>query len=260
MKLITLNTWGARAGHREFLDYAKQKSSEVDIFCFQEIWNVKDEKSKAVASLLNDSIVGGVVLHNMMEDLYVQISTVLPDFNGFFRPHYGEHYGLAMFIKKDLDLVEEGDVFVYKDRDFEPTGDVGNHARNIQYANINTLDGLVTVINFHGLWNGKGKTDTDDRILQSTNIVNFINKVTNPIVLCGDFNLLPDTESLKMFENTGLVNLVKKFDIKSTRTSLYKKEHRFADYIFTSPGIKVKDFRVLPDEVSDHSPLYIEFE
>ena len=32
----------------------------------------------------------------------------------------------------------------------------------------------------------------------------------------------------------------------------------FADYIFVSKDIKVKDFKVLPDEVSDHLALSIE--
>lgn len=259
MKIITLNTWGARAGHKEFLDYIKSKAGSTDIFCFQEIWEVKSEQAKEVTDLLKGAVVGGVVLQNMMQNLYTELTAVLKDFNGYFRPHYGDHYGLAMFIKKNLELVEEGDVFVYLDRDFIPTGDVGYHARNIQYVNIKTPEGMKTVINFHGLWNGKGKTDTDDRLLQSKNVIDYISKVKNPIVLCGDFNLLPETQSLRMFEEIGLRNLIKEFDIKSTRTSLYKKEHRFADYIFTSPEIIVKDFKVLPDEVSDHSPLYIEF-
>ncbi len=61
-------------------------------------------------------------------------------------------------------------------------------------------DTPVTVVNFHGLWNGKGKTDTPDRIAQSQNILRFLEGVDGEIILCGDFNLLPDTESLRMFE------------------------------------------------------------
>ena len=54
-------------------------------------------------------------------------------------------------------------------------------------------------------------------------------------------------------------NLVKEYEITSTRTSFYKKsEDKHADYIFVSNGIEVKDFRVLPEEVSDHSALYLE--
>jgi endonuclease/exonuclease/phosphatase family metal-dependent hydrolase len=259
MKLITLNTWGARAGHQNFLNFIK-KNNEIDVFCLQEVWDVKDENGKHVLSLLSEAIVGGVVLRNMMEDLFQNISSILQSHYAFFRPHYGTHYGLAMFVKKSINLTEEGDIFVYKTRDFVPTGDVGNHARNIQYANIETGNGSLTIINFHGLWNGKGKTDTDDRLEQSKNILSFISKLNNPFILCGDFNLLPDTESLKMFERFGLRNLIKENNITSTRTSFYTKEHKYADYVFVSEGINVNEFKVLPDEVSDHCALYLDFE
>jgi endonuclease/exonuclease/phosphatase family metal-dependent hydrolase len=78
--------------------------------------------------------------------------------------------------------------------------------------------------------------------------------------LCGDFNLPPNTKSLAMFEEFGLRNLISEYKINSTRTSFYTKEEKFADYIFVSNGIKVNDFSVLPDEVSDHAPLFIDFE
>ena len=55
-------------------------------------------------------------------------------------------------------------------------------------------------------------------------------------------------------------NLIRENNITSTRTELYEKELRMADYIFVSPEVTVKDFKVLPDVVSDHSPLYMEFE
>ena len=77
----------------------------------------------------------------------------------------------------------------------------------------------------------------------------------------GDFNLRPDTESVRMLEAAGLRNLVREYGIETTRTSLY--DHRdkepHANYAFVSAGIEVRDFRVLPDEVSDHAPLFLDF-
>ena len=54
-------------------------------------------------------------------------------------------------------------------------------------------------------------------------------------------------------------NLIADYHVTSTRSQLYKKDIKFADYILTSPGIKVKDFKVLPDEVSDHLALELDF-
>ena len=50
------------------------------------------------------------------------------------------------------------------------------------------------------------------------------------------------------------------FGVGATRTRLYAGAERHADYVFVSPGVAVSDFRVLPDEVSDHAPLMLEFD
>lgn len=115
------------------------------------------------------------------------------------------------------------------------------------------------VVNVHGHWTGKGKSDDDDRIKQSEKIVNFLDMISLPKIVCGDFNLLLNTKSIAMID-AKLKNLIKEHKILSTRTSLYKKEERHADYVFVSPDIKVNSFKVLPDEVSDHSPLFLDFE
>lgn len=262
MKIISLNTWGARAGHSKFLDFFKQYRDKVDMFCLQETWHINqsDEVIKKHAEgLLEGAIVGGTVLKGMMTDLFPRVDDILTDYNGFFRPHYGNHYGLSMFIHKNVKLIKEDDVFVYKHREFIPTGDVGCHARNIQYATIQTPVGLRTVINFHGLWNGKGKTDTPDRLEQSDRIIEFIKQIPHSVIICGDFNLLPDTESLKKFEHRGLKNLIKELNITSTRTSFYKKPEKFADYMFAGQDVKVNEFKLLPEEVSDHLAMFLDF-
>ncbi len=79
-----------------------------------------------------------------------------------------------------------------------------------------------------------------------------------PQVLCGDFNLTPDTKSIEILEE-GMVNHIKHNNITNTRSSFYEKEIRFADYILTSPDIHVGEFAVLPDEVSDHLALQMQF-
>ena len=128
----------------------------------------------------------------------------------------------------------------------------------MQYIRIEKTGKILNISNIHGLWNGQGKNDTEQRIEQSMRIKGFLEKLEGDIVLCGDFNLLPETKSISIIENIGLKNLIKEFNITSTRTSFYKKPLKFADYIFTSKNIMIKSFEVLPDEVSDHSPLIIE--
>ncbi|MGH7175090.1 MAG: endonuclease/exonuclease/phosphatase family protein, partial [Minisyncoccia bacterium] len=56
----------------------------------------------------------------------------------------------------------------------------------------------------------------------------------------------------------GMRNLIEEYKITSTRTSFYDETEKFADYAFVSPEAKVLDFKVLPEEVSDHAALYLE--
>ena len=138
-----------------------------------------------------------------------EISAELPNHKTFFHPHVGDNYGLFMVVKKELEVTNEGDVFVYKQKGFISDEDVGNHARNIQYVTLETNNGPITIINFHGLWNGEGKGDSADRLEQSERIIDFTKTLQTPFILCGDFNLLPDTESLRKFEEAGLRNLIR---------------------------------------------------
>jgi exonuclease III len=250
MKLISLNVWGGVAGKEKLLDFFKSHN-DVDIFCLQEVWNGGHEMIGRKA--------GGRPLSEIAHWLLTDISATLKDHAVYFRPQFKDYFGLTMFIKKNIVVRKEGELFVYKDRGYFSEEDIGNHSRNIQYVSIDSNDGVRAVAHVHGLWNGQGKGDSPDRLLQSDNIVRFLNSVGSPYIFCGDLNLLPETESLKKIEAVGMRNLIAEFGITSTRSSLYTKPLRFADYMFVSNGIEVKDFKVLPDEVSDHLALYLEF-
>lgn len=254
MKVISLNIWGGLAGKEKLLKFFKDHK-DVDVFCLQEIWSSPN-------GILNGQSVASTRLDmdKIMTYALQDISSVLKRHLAYFKPAYLDHYGLLMLVRKDLEVIAEGDSFVHKERGHIPEGNVGNHARNIQYVTIKTENGLRTILNFHGLWNGQDKGDSDDRLIQSRKAVKFIKTLSVPYILCGDFNLLPDTESLKIIEDSGLRNLIKEYKITSTRTSFYTKPDKFADYALVSGEIKIKDFKVLPDEVSDHRPLYLEFE
>jgi exonuclease III len=259
MTVLSLNTWGGRAGKELLLSFLAARGGSVDVFCLQEVW-------AAPYMHLEGRSAGGRALTNDQILIYglEKISAALPDHTPFFRPHHGDFYGLLMMVRKTLPVVEEGEVFVYKHKGYEPEGDVGNHARNIQHVTVHTDEGPLTVMNFHGLWTnvgpGKWKNDNPERLEQSEKILAFTKELRNPLVLCGDFNLLPTTESIKKFEDAGLRNLIKEFGITSTRTRFYEKDGKFADYAFISNDLTLKHFSVLPDEVSDHAPLLIEIE
>lgn len=250
MRIISLNTWGGRAGEDTLLNFFREQKDATDVFCLQEVWaGAYDEFDGASA--------GGrtLTISNISTQMKQRIAEILSEHTCYFRPHFLDHYGLAMFVRTSYTVLAEGEHFVHREKGYTPTGDIGKHARNIQYVTLNTSRGPVTVINFHGLWNGGGKEDCAERITQSKRALAFLESLNTEIIFCGDFNLLPNTESLNMFESAGLRNLVAEYNIQSTRTSFYTKPEKFADYIFVSQGVDVTDFAVLPDEISDHAPL-----
>lgn len=255
MKLISLNTWGGRAGKAELIRFFADRKDEVDLFCLQEVWAAPYPHLEGVDA-------GGVTLNH--DDILVygkkEIADTLPHHTPYFHPHHLENYGLMTLVRNSIDVRESGEVFVHKWKDFVPEGDIGLHARNIQYVSFMQNGKTITVVNFHGLWNGRGKTDSDDRIAQSQKIIDFLRTCSGEVILCGDFNLLPDTRSIKMFEDFRLRNLITEYKISSTRTSHYTKPEKFADYVFVSKGLRINDFKVLLDEVSDHAPLFIDVE
>lgn len=242
MKLITLNVWG---GHvkKPLLDFI-QAHKNVDIFCFQEVYQNAERKTSSD-------------IRDVHLNIFSEIHDLLPDHQTFFRPVLDNTYGIGAFVKKEIDVLGEGQVWIHEQADYPGHG--AAHSRNLQWLECAVNQKIFSVMNVHGLWNGMGKTDTPARLEQSQRIRNFMDTINTPKILCGDFNLRPDTESLSIIE-AGMINHVKINKVSSTRTSFYPKEEKFADYIFTSPEIKVKHFEVMKDEVSDHAALLLDFE
>jgi endonuclease/exonuclease/phosphatase family metal-dependent hydrolase len=253
MKLICLNTWGGRAGEDNLLAFLAAHR-DADFLCLQEIWSAPYEGLEGAPAGAETIAHAEIMVRGKQA-----IASLLDDHEAFFHPHHLNDYGLMTLVAKRLEVVESGDVFVHRERGYAPRDNLGHHARNVQFVTVASPRGPMSVMNFHGLWNGLGKGDSDDRIAQSRRLLDFLASRREPFVLSGDFNLAPGARSLEMLEEAGLRNLVAEFGVASTRTSLYTRPEKFADYVFVSPGVEVLGFRVLPDEVSDHAPLMLEF-
>ncbi len=249
LKVISLNTWGGQVDG--ILDFF-ESNKDADIFCLQEIIEVKDE------DLEDNEFAKENKEKNIKQDLkfFSSIKNVLKDYNGYFYPCYKDCFGLSIFVKKDLEILEEGEMIVYGGNSLNNEHD---HARNMEFVKLNINNKIINILNIHGLWTGKGKDDNEDRIKQSQNIIDFIKTLEGKVVLCGDFNLDPDTQSIKMIEDFGLKNLIRENNITTTRTSLYSKREisPFADYTFVSKDIEVESFEIMKEEVSDHAAMKI---
>lgn len=241
MKLITLNIWGGQI--KEPLIKFIASHQDVDFFCLQEVYHRAPNKISA-----DDNPV--------CLDILDKLAEVVPHHRLFFRPVVNNVFGLAMLVKNSIEIINEGEVIIHENPDYSGSGPT--HPRNLQWLECKFHGKPYYILNIHCLWNGAGKGDSEDRIVQSQRIKNFVNTLHKPKILCGDFNLRPETESLKLIEEN-MNNLVKSYHVQSTRTSFYPKAERFADYILSSVEIAVNDFKVLSDEVSDHAALFLDF-
>ena len=115
----------------------------------------------------------------------------------------------------------------------------------------------------HGLRDLAGKHDTPARLEQAKNLVKLVRNVAEEgdrIIVCGDFNVLPDSETFAVLSDLDLVDLVTGRGFTDTRTSQYTKPNRYADYLLVNPAVTIDRFDVVREpEVSDHCPLLLKF-
>jgi len=244
IRLISLNTWGGQL-RQELREFIERERDGTDIFCFQEVF----DNAVHVRKVLGDVDI----------DTFKTLQALLPDHEGYYAPSQADDEGLAIFVKPWLEPKRIGSMFVHRHLNAMEGEDGTTIGRNIQFLQFIQEGKEYTVINFHGLWNGGGKGDSPDRLSQSRKLRKFMDELASRRnILIGDFNLEPETESVAILEK-GMRNLIKESGVTSSRTKHYTKPVRFADYAIVSNDLKVVTFEVMPDEVSDHSPLLLEF-
>jgi endonuclease/exonuclease/phosphatase family metal-dependent hydrolase len=172
-----------------------------------------------------------------------------------------QDFGLAIFIGERLPVIGQEAIFVHgrfvdhREWTISDRPRVAHAVRLLDRA----ADRTVTVAHLHGLRDPQGKHDTPARRAQAERLVGLVRRVREPddlTVLCGDLNLLPDSETFGQLAEIGLIDLVGAAD---TRTSRYSKPVRHADYLLVSRPDAVQRFEApARPEVSDHRPLIVD--
>lgn len=255
IRVMTLNTWfGTR--FEELISFLAESADEIDVFCFQEVYHC----------------IEGHCPHprGARDNLFQEMERVLPRHQGFFFPVLTDmekpyaylpiSFGTATFVRRNLPIRSCRSEIIHGDPAKFVPGEPLTVPRNLSCVTIQ-CDGLniLSVCNMHGLWNGYGKTDTVDRLRQARTAKLFLGQVPGRKVLCGDFNLRPDTRSFAILAD-GMRDLVSECGNTNTRSHThYSKEERFADYILAdSLGMEIEHFQVVQAHgVSDHLPLVV---
>lgn len=130
--------------------------------------------------------------------------------------------------------------------------------RNLQHVTLDVDGEPLHVLNHHGHHIHQHKNGDDETLRQCEMIAQYVGSLEGKVILTGDFNLAPHSESLEKI-NKVLNNACIEYGVQTTRTPLTKKTE-VCDFIFTSPEVAVKGFEVLPDLASDHCALLLEFQ
>ncbi len=254
MKIISYNI---RCGRMfdNLKDFLAEHAWDTDVFCFQEVFSTNTDVK--------------IVDEYYRANLLWEICALLPDHQAYYAPaqawrgfwwpvDYHQEFGIAIFVKKSIKVIDSWVKFIFGSYSTKWES-AANMPRNIQYMTLE-IDGIQThVAHFHWLWTWWGKDDTDKRIKQSFSVNKVLEPYDKRLVLMWDFNLNPDTTSLEMLVKWRR-NLIKEYEIPTTRSKLYTKPLKFADYAIITTDIHVRDFSVPYSEASDHLPLILEID
>lgn len=172
-----------------------------------------------------------------------------------------QEFGLGVFVDDALTVIEQHSVFVHGGFVDHDEWAIADRPRTAQVVRVldRRSDRVTVAVHLHGLRDPAGKHDTPARRRQAERLVDLVTEVRHDddlVVVCGDLNLLPDSETFDLLGEIGLTDLVGEAD---TRTSRYTKPVRHANYLLVSDPDAVDRFEVpARPEVSDHRALVVD--
>lgn len=265
MRILSLNAWGGRV-FEPLIPFLT--SVDADVLCLQEVVRTPGAGRDWL------SYRGDGAELPQRANLHDEIREAHPGHDaGFYPAARGELYdgaqafpsefGLATYVRHTFPVIGQALDFVHGG--FSPEA-WGEHPRPRNAHCVRLFDPArgepIVVAQLHGLRELSGKHDTPHRRAQAHALVRLIRTIWRPgerLVVCGDLNLLPGSETFSILAELGLSDLVTAGGFTDTRTSFYAKDNRYADYLLVTPNVDIRQFEVVAmPEVSDHRPLLLD--
>ncbi|BBH69733.1 metal-dependent hydrolase [Actinoplanes sp. OR16] len=263
MLITTVNAWGGALAD-ELLAWLP--ASGADVVCLQEV-----TRTPGLAGWTR--FADGERSLPQRAGLFDDVRAVLPRHQGIFLAsdsgpvhddaggRYRQDFGVATFVSERLPVTGVDSAFVHGSFTDHEEWTIADRPRAALAVRVADRGGgrAVWVAHVHGLRDPAGKGDTPSRKRQATVLADLVTRIRGPrdlVVLGGDLNLLPGSETFAILAAAGLTDLV---GDAGTRTSHYPKPVRHASYLLVSDVSAVKDFTILATpEVSDHRALVLE--
>jgi endonuclease/exonuclease/phosphatase family metal-dependent hydrolase len=262
VRIVSVNAWGG-AMYDALAAYLPQV--DADVVALQEVtrtpglrgWTRFEDRDRVLPQ---------------RADLMADVADVLPDHEPWFtvsdtgpviadgRSHR-QDFGLAILTRRSFVRIASREAFVHGS--YTDHGDAWPHSdrpRAAQVTRLRAPDGRTFVLgHLHGLRDAAGKADTPARLAQAKRFAEIVDSVREPgdvVVVCGDLNVLPDSQTFAILADLGVTDLVGSSD---TRTTRYTKPVRHASYLLVSEPAAVRGFQIVTEpEVSDHRVLLVD--
>lgn len=267
MRLISLNVGLFEKNNVKLKQFFKDQ--HADIIALQEVTRSVDENSypEYISKDAIDEITTDLKFSFFAPD-WVMDGFEVKNFHGkdLFKFDLGGFVEFGKYIKSKFKILKGVSVFVQNHFSLI-TEDYWNKwpeedCKSVQVVDISLKNNQkLRLMNYHGIWS-KEKTGNELTIKASHMINKLATEIDYPVIICGDFNLFPDTKSMLIFKEN-FISLVDEYNVKTTRpktNELSSLKRNVIDYIFVSKGIKIKNFEVLDSDVSDHMLLILDFE
>ena len=273
MRIVSVNAWGG-AMFEPLAAWLPR--CEADVLCLQEVtrtpalggWTefADGERTLPQRANLFDDVRALLSRHHAMFTASDAGPVRAPD-----GTTHRQDFGLATFVDERLSVVGCEASFVHGSFVEHRQWAVANRPRAAHAVRVFDRSGnrVVTVAHVHGLRDPQGKGDTPARKRQAERLAQLVTRVRAPApppasvpapgdftVVCGDFNVLPDSETFAILGGIGLRDLIRTAD---TRTSRYPRVVRHANYMLVSDVDAIRGFEILAEpEVSDHRALVLD--
>ena len=265
MKLLSLNVALFQTNNESLSKFFSGQN--LDILCLQEV-------SKKVDYSVNPDYISNNTIDEATRNLkysFFSPNLIIKDCHlinfhqkASFDFNFGGFLKTGNYFKSSYKIIKRLNVFVKrytetKIIDWENWPN--NQSKAVQIVDLQLPNSKrLRVINYHGIWT-KEKVDTDETLMACKKILTLAKAVKRPTIIVGDFNLFPDTLSMRVFYDD-FISLVDKHNILTTRpksNELSNLKRNIVDYILVSKDIQINSFEVLDSDVSDHLPLLLDF-
>lgn len=265
MRLVSLNVALFETNNEKLYKFLLDQ--KPDIICLQEVADKVDQKvnplyiskgyiDKATSDLPYSFFGPNWMIKDFHRKNFHQKESFDFEFGGFLKS--------GNYIKSRFKMINKINVFIkYKTIKFTDWSTwPQKQPKAVQIVDLELPHSRnLRILNYHGIWT-KEKIGNSETLEACKKINELATEVSYPTIITGDFNLFPNTQSMKVFQDH-FISLVNKYNIQTTRPRSNELSHlqrNVVDFILVTPDIKVNSFKVLNSDVSDHLPLILDFE